>query len=146
MIMNSVCNFVTGYKLIGNHWITSFSRTKPCLQATGLTILEIRILGLTRIPVPWLNVNFSTDFLWTFGAEWYTTTSLVHISSKDASRLYNTEIFCNTNFHFYWKMYLWDRESGCVYNTMEHRLTTAGRLLHTWIESFEEGGLDEEAL
>jgi hypothetical protein len=31
----------------------------------------------------------------------------------------------------YWKMYLWHRESGCGYNTMEHRLTTAGRLLHT---------------
>jgi hypothetical protein len=43
-------------------------------------------------------------------------------------------------------MYLWHPESRCGYNTMEHHLTTAGRLLHTEIESFEEGGLDEEAL
>jgi hypothetical protein len=141
MIMNSVCSFVSGYKLIGNHWITSFSRTKPCLHATGLTVLEIRILGLTRIPMPWLNVTFSTDFLWTFGVECYTTTSLVHISLKDALRLYNTEIFCNMNFHFYWKLYLWHRESRCRYHTMEYRLTMAGK-----IKSFKEGGLDEEAL
>jgi hypothetical protein len=133
IIMNSVCSFVTGYNLIGNHWITSFSQTKPCLHATGLTILEIRTLGLTRIPMPWLNVSFSTDFLWTFGAECYRTTSLVYISSKDACLNVCTikKFIATQNFHFYWKMHLWYRESGCGYNTMEHRLTTAGRLLHT---------------